>query len=99
MALLDAPAPSWPESLTGWLAALGIALICTVLAVLCFFAGLARLGPTRSALLSTAEPVATVLMAAWLLNQPLAPVQMLGGALILLAGILLVRGKSAANTG
>lgn len=99
MVLLDAPAPSWPESVTGWMAALGIALICTVLAVLCFFAGLARLGPTRSALLSTAEPVATVLMAAWLLNQPLAPAQMLGGALILVAGILLVRGKSAANAG
>ncbi len=99
MVMLDAPAPSWPESVIGWSAALGIALICTVLAVLCFFAGLARLGPTRSALLSTAEPVATVLMAAWLLSQPLAPAQLLGGGLILAAGILLVRGKSASNAG
>ena len=46
----------------GWLAA--IALVSTVGAVIAFFAGLERVGPSAAAILSTLEPVVTVGLAA-----------------------------------
>ena len=46
----------------GWLAA--IALVSTVAAVIAFFAGLERVGPSAAAILSTLEPVVTVGLAA-----------------------------------
>src|SRR4051812_23981258 len=45
----------------GWLA--GIAVVSTVGAVSLFFAGLQRVGPTTASILSTAEPLTTVLLA------------------------------------
>ena len=42
----------------GWIGA--IALVSTVGAILAFFAGLARVGPSAASILSTLEPVVTV---------------------------------------
>src|SRR6266404_4745514 len=55
------------------------------------FAGLERVGPTRAAVLSTVEPVCTVLLAAALLGETIAPSQLVGGALILTTVVLLAR--------
>src|SRR6266542_2962694 len=41
--------PTWPRTPTGWLAVLGIAIVSTVAAIVLFFAGLERVGPTRAA--------------------------------------------------
>jgi drug/metabolite transporter (DMT)-like permease len=65
----------------GWLA--GLALVSTVAAVSLFFAGLRRVGPTTASILSTAEPVVTVLLAFLVFGELLGPVQLLGGALVL----------------
>lgn len=65
----------------GWLA--GLALVSTVTAVSLFFAGLRRVGPTTASILSTAEPVVTVLLAFLVFGELLGPVQLLGGALVL----------------
>jgi drug/metabolite transporter (DMT)-like permease len=70
---------------------LGIAIISTVAAIILFFAGLERVGPTRASVLSTVEPVCTVLLAAALLGESVAPLQLVGGALILTAVVLLAR--------
>jgi drug/metabolite transporter (DMT)-like permease len=83
--------PTWPRTPAGWLAVLGIAIISTVAAIVLFFAGLERVGPTRAAVLSTVEPVCTVLLAAALLGETVAPSQLVGGALILTAVVLLAR--------
>jgi drug/metabolite transporter (DMT)-like permease len=86
-----AEGPRLPHGV-GALAAVGaIALVSTVLAIVTFFAGLARLGPSTAATLSTLEPVVTVTLAALLLTEPLGPVQLAGGVLILSAVVLLVR--------
>jgi len=45
----------------------------------------------NAALLSTLEPAVTVVLAAWLLNESLRPLSLLGGILILLAVVLLTR--------
>ena len=57
--------------------------MCTVLAILAFFAGLKRVGPSRAAILSTLEPVVTVLAAWIVLGETLSVVQFAGGALVL----------------
>jgi drug/metabolite transporter (DMT)-like permease len=65
----------------GWLAA--IAVISTVAAVSLFFAGLKRVGPTSASILSTAEPVTTVVLAFLAFGESLSPVQLGGGSLVI----------------
>lgn len=81
--------PTFPATLDGWAAIAGIALISTVLAIITFFAGLARVGPTAASTLSTFEPIVTVALAALVLGDTITPIQMAGGVLILLAAIVL----------
>jgi drug/metabolite transporter (DMT)-like permease len=71
----------------GWLA--GIAVVSTVGAVSLFFAGLKRVGPTTASILSTAEPVTTVVLAFLAFGESLGPVQLAGGALVLAAALVL----------
>jgi drug/metabolite transporter (DMT)-like permease len=86
-----ATGPRWPGTTAGWLAVAGIALVSTVAAITLFFAGLERIGPTQASTLSTVEPLFTVLLAAVVLGETIAPLQLAGGALILAAVILLAR--------
>jgi drug/metabolite transporter (DMT)-like permease len=74
----------------GWLACL--AVVSTVAAVSLFFAGLRRVGPTRASILSTAEPVVTVLLAFVVFGEVLGMVQIFGGALVLGAVVVLGNG-------
>ena len=69
----------------GWLACL--AVVSTVLAIGLFFAALARIGPTMAAILSTIEPLVTVLLAFLVFAETLGPLQLLGGA-VMLSGVL-----------
>jgi drug/metabolite transporter (DMT)-like permease len=85
--------PQMPASVAGWAAIASIVVIATVLPVVTFLAGLKRTGPTNAAMLSTLEPVVTVLLAALLLEETLKPVTLAGGSLILLAVLLLARGE------
>ena len=71
----------------GWLA--GIAVVSTVGAVSLFFAGLRRVGPTTASILSTAEPLTTVVLAFLASGESLGAVQLAGGALILGAVLVL----------
>jgi drug/metabolite transporter (DMT)-like permease len=71
----------------GWLAA--IALVSTVLPILAFFAGLKRVGPSAASILSTLEPVVTVTLAAAAFGERLSAVQLLGGALVLTAVLVM----------
>jgi len=83
----------FPASNSGWLAMLGIIVISTIIPVVTFLAGLERIGPTNAAMLSTLEPIVTVLLTAWLFGERLMPIVMVGGGLILVAVILLTRAE------
>ncbi|MEP7137357.1 MAG: DMT family transporter [Chloroflexota bacterium] len=85
--------PHFPTGNAGWFAMSGIVVIATIIPVVTFLAGLERIGPTNAAMLSTLEPVVTVLLAAWLFQERLNPVALLGGGLILIAVILLTRNE------
>jgi drug/metabolite transporter (DMT)-like permease len=80
-----------PQSATGWLAVLAIALFSTLLAILGFFKGLAKLGAADASTLSTMEPLITLGLATAVLGETVTAVQMLGGGLILGAVIYLAR--------
>ncbi|MET9276107.1 DMT family transporter [Kribbella sp. NPDC003557] len=67
----------------GWLWLAAVALVSTVAAILFFFAGMARVGPSVASILSIFEPVVTVVAAALVFGEQLSPVQWFGGALVL----------------
>jgi drug/metabolite transporter (DMT)-like permease len=80
-----------PHSAMGFASVLAIALVCTVIALSTFFAGMERVGPTRASMISTLEPVVTVSAAALFLGEPLTVLNLVGGALILGSLFVLVR--------
>ena len=83
----------FPASSSGWWSMAGIVLLATVIPVVTFLAGLERIGPTNAAMLSTLEPVVTVLLAAWLFAERLEWITLVGGTLILVAVMVLTRSE------
>ena len=74
----DVTATGW-----GWLTCL--AVISTVGAIVLFFAGLRRVGPTTAAILATVEPVVTVSLGFLVFGEALGAIQLVGGVLVLSA--------------
>jgi drug/metabolite transporter (DMT)-like permease len=81
LAPASVPASAWPGLL-------GIAIFSTALAIQAFYAASARIGAAQTALVSTVEPVWTIVMATILFGESLTPVQLLGGALVI-GGVIL----------
>lgn len=75
-------------SLGAWTWVIMTSLICTFLAITVFFQGLKIIGPSRTSIISTAEPVTSILAAAVTFNEVLTITQLIGSLLILLAAIL-----------
>jgi drug/metabolite transporter (DMT)-like permease len=73
----------------GWLWLAAIAVLSSIVPVLAFFAGLRRVGPSTASILCTVEPPVTVTLALLVFGQGLGPVQLVGGALVLSAIVLL----------
>jgi len=73
----------------GWAWVGAIAVVSTFAAILCFFAGLARVGPSAASILSTLEPVVTVALAAAAFGESLGAVQLVGGALVVVAVLVM----------
>jgi len=73
----------WPAGAQAWLPVTALAVVSTVLAIAAFFAGLQRLGPTPTSVLSTLEPVVSVALAAAVLGERITAMQLLGGGVII----------------
>ncbi|MGZ6269720.1 MAG: DMT family transporter [Candidatus Limnocylindrales bacterium] len=84
------PVLPWQVPGDAWFGLLGIAIFSTALAIQAFYASTARIGAAQTALISTVEPVYTVVLATLLFGERLAPLQLLGGTLVL-AGVLLAQ--------
>lgn len=82
---------------TAWAAIAGLTIWSTVLPSVFFMMGLMRLGPVRTAIVSTVEPFLTALLGAVVLSQGLPGKTMLGGLLIASAVVVLhvARGRQA----
>ena len=73
---------------TGWLWLALAALISTVGAVVLFFSGMSRVGPSTAAILSTLEPPVTVALVFLTFGQALGVVQLLGALAVLSAAVI-----------
>src|SRR3954470_1638484 len=82
---------------SGWLWLALIAVVSTVVPIVTFFAGLARVGPSTASILSTLEPVVTVVLAYLAFSERLSVVQLAGATLVLGAAVLLPSTRSAAG--
>ena len=72
-----------------WISIVLMAVLCTVVAFICFLRGLETLGPVRTAIVSTVEPFWGALAASLLLAQPLSSRTLTGGVLVATAVIIL----------
>src|SRR3954447_21606940 len=72
-----------------------LASVSTVMPIVLFMAGLARVGPSTAAIASTVEPPFTVALAWIVFGETLRPLQLAGGALVLSAVVLLQLRRSA----
>jgi drug/metabolite transporter (DMT)-like permease len=75
------PAEAWPHLL-------GVGVLATAVAVQAFYAGARRIGAAQASLVSTVEPVYTIVLATLLLGEVLLPVQVLGGILVIVGVII-----------
>lgn len=78
----------------GWWSALGMALV-SVVAIVANLAGVRRVGPTTASIVAMTETPLTVVLAYLVLGERLLPLQLVGGALVIAAIVLLQRGLSA----
>ena len=79
-----------------WAGLLGVGVVSTFVAIQGFYAGTQRIGAAQASIISTVEPVWTIMLAYLLFGFTLTGIQLLGGALIL-AGVLLAQTGSAAG--
>jgi drug/metabolite transporter (DMT)-like permease len=84
----EVPAAVWPNLL-------GIGVFATFIAIQAFYAGAQRIGAAQAALVSTIEPIWTISLAAILLKESLQPIQLVGGALILIGVVIAQTGSAS----
>ena len=68
---------------TGWLCLLAVGALHSGAAYVLYFSALARLPGQEAAILSYVDPLVAVLISLTVLAEPVAPVQLVGGAMIL----------------
>jgi drug/metabolite transporter (DMT)-like permease len=86
----DIPGAAWP-----FLVAIGF--LGTFLAIQTFYAGSRRIGAAQAALVSTVEPLIIVTLAYLALHETLVPIQLVGGALIILGVLIAQTGQTSAG--
>lgn len=96
--LLD-PAPLLQQPREVYNAALGMALISTVIASFCMTEGIKRIGASKSAIIGTVGPIATIYMAHLVLGEALTAYQAIGGLLVMsgVVALTLSKAKITAN--
>jgi drug/metabolite transporter (DMT)-like permease len=87
--LAQAPS-SWPSTKVV-LAVCGLAVVCTAVAFLVFFALIAEIGPTRSTVITYVNPAVAVLLGVTLLDESFTAATAVGFALILAGSVLATR--------
>lgn len=89
--------PSLPQDTTGWLAVFAAAIISTVVAMGFFFAGVSRIGPGEAAVFSTIEPVVSIAVGVYALDENLTTTRIVG-ALCVLVSVAVLAQLSRADT-
>ncbi|MFI5500210.1 EamA family transporter [Nocardia asteroides] len=95
-ALVYAPfsAASWPARIpadAAW-SVLGLAVICTAIAFLVFFALIAEVGPARATVITYVNPAVAIVLGVAALGEPLTIGMVLGFPLVVIGSIIGTRG-------
>lgn len=81
----------WPTASVGWTWAILLAVIPTFVAISTLLAGLDRIGPVATSTLAAVEPLATATLSVAFMGERMGVIQVLGGACILAAVLMLAR--------
>jgi len=82
-----------PTNIPGWGGLIALILFSSVVAIISFFAGLKRIGPVNASMLSTLEPVTTILLGIIFLQESITALQTAGGLLVLGSALLLAKAE------
>lgn len=80
-----------------WLPVILVSLVCTVLAIGTFLAGVALVGPIRASIISTIEPVANLGIGVAFYSFVLSPGQPIGAVMVLVGATLAILGGRRAT--
>lgn len=83
-----------PAVATGWLNLAALAVIPTVLSLVCTTRAIQLIGSTPTAILGALEPVSAVILSVTLLGQTISPREIIGGMLILVSTTIVIADKS-----
>ena len=84
-----------PQTLKGWIYLLTLGIVGTLIPIFAMNVGIQMLGSARSSVISTLQPVVAVLISTIFLHEVLSVYQWLGGAIVIVAIILLQRSPDA----
>ena len=92
--------PVLPQQIPGaaWLGIAGVGIVSTFIAVQAFYAAAHRIGAARASLVSTVEPIWTIVLASLLFQESLGPLQLFGGGLILIGVVVSQTGGQGATS-
>jgi drug/metabolite transporter (DMT)-like permease len=80
--------PAFPNALSGWLGLFGVGFFQTFGTPLYLYA-ITKIGPLKASMATNIQPVVAII-AAWILfNETLAPIQALGGAIVLITIVVM----------
>lgn len=82
-----------PENQTTWLLLLGLATLSTAMPIAVVNLGIHKIGAAQASIISTFEPVLTMVLALFLLDERILPIQWLGAALII-AGVIFLETRA-----
>ena len=92
----------WPAAIppaAGW-SVVGLAVICTAVAFVVFFALIAEVGPARATVITYINPAVAIALGVVLLSEPLTAGMLLGFPLVIAGSVLATaRGVAAAEGG
>lgn len=84
--------PAQPPSAEAWLSVLGLALICTALAFMLFFALVAEVGPARATVITYINPAVAIVLGVLVLGETLT-ISIAAGFVLILAGSVLATAR------
>jgi drug/metabolite transporter (DMT)-like permease len=80
-----------PVNLLGWFAVVCIGVVCAAFAIGLLFQGIKLIGSVNASILSNLEPIVTVVIGTAFLEEALTLEKILGGLLIIFAGVVLAK--------
>jgi drug/metabolite transporter (DMT)-like permease len=89
----------WPDQAPGtdtWLSVVGLAVVCTAVAFLVFFALIAEVGPARATVITYVNPAVALVLGVIVLDERVTVATGIGFALILLGSVLATQREAPA---